>query len=68
MALTRLRHDNTIFSNSLRKVILTEVTCPCEENMESWNSATINKFLALKAIIESNGWCVEPFVVEFGTR
>ena len=59
IAFTQLRPDITIFSNNLRKVILIELTCPCEENMESWHSTKINKYLALKIIIESNGWCVE---------
>ena len=53
IAFTQLRSDITIFSNSLRKVILIEVTCPCEENMESWYGTKINKYLALKTIVES---------------
>ena len=36
--------------------------------MESWHSTKINKYLALKTIIESNGWCVELFAVEVGAR
>ena len=68
IAFTQLRPDITIFSNNLRKVILIELTCPCEENMESWHSTKINKYLALKTIIESNGWCVEVFAVEVGAR
>ena len=68
IAFTQLRPDITIFSNNLRKVILIELTCPCEENMESWHSTKINMYLALKTIIESNGWCVELFAVEFGAR
>ena len=64
-----LRPDITIFSNSVRKVILIELTCPCEENMESWRGTKINTFLALKTIVEeSNGWCVELFAVEAGAR
>ena len=50
---TQLRPDITIFSNSLRKVIPIELTCHCEGNMESWHGTEINKYLALKAIIES---------------
>ena len=38
IALTSLRPDIVIFSNSLKRVILIELTCPCEENMESWHS------------------------------
>ena len=66
IAFTQLRPDITIFSNNLRKVILIELTCPCEENMESWHSNKINKYLALTTTIESNGWCVELFAVEVG--
>ena len=68
IAFTQLRPDITIFSNVLRKVILIELTCPCEENMESWHSTKINKYLALKTTIESNGWSVELFAVEVGAR
>ena len=68
IAFTQLRPGITISSTSLRKVILIELTCPCEENMESWHNTKINKYLALKTIIESNGWCVEPFAVEVGAR
>ena len=48
IAFTQLRPGITIFSNNLRKVILIELTCPCEENMESWHSTKINKYLVLK--------------------
>ena len=68
IAFIQLRPDITIFSNSLRKVILIELTCPCEENMESWHDTKINKYSALKTIIESKGWCVELFEVEVGAR
>ena len=68
IAFPQLRPDITIFSKSLRKVILIELTCPCEENMQSWHSTKINKYLALKTVIESNGWCVELFAVEVGAR
>ena len=62
IAFTQLRLDITIVS----KVILIELTCPCEENMESWHGTKINKYTALKTIIESEGWCVELFAVEVG--
>ena len=39
-----------------------------EENMQSWHSTKINKYLALKTVIESNGWCVEHFAVKVGAR
>ena len=55
IAFTQLKPDITIFSNSLRKVILIELTCPCEENMESCHGNKINKYLVLKIIIEPKG-------------
>ena len=36
--------------------------------MESWRSTKINKFLALKTTVESNGWSVELFAVEVAAR
>ena len=68
IAFTRLRPEITVFSNNLRKVILIELTCPCEENMESWHSTKISKYLAVKTIKESDGWCVELSAVEVGAR
>ena len=68
MAFTQLRPDITISQAVLSKVILVELTCPFDENMESWHGTKTNKYLALKTIIESNGWCVEHFAVEFGAR
>ena len=41
---------------------------PSKENMESWHSTKINKYLALKTTIESNGWSVELFAVEVSAR
>ena len=38
IAFSQLRPDITIFSNSLRKVILFELICSSGENMESWHS------------------------------
>ena len=68
IAFTQLRSDIIIFSNSLRKVVFIELTCPCEENVESWHGTKINKYLALKGIIKSKCWCVELFAVEVGAR
>ena len=45
-----------------------ELTWPYEENLESWHGTKINKYLALKSIIESNGWCVELSALEVGAR
>ena len=41
---TQVRPDITIFFRRLRKVILIELTCSCEENMESWHGVKFNKY------------------------
>ena len=54
LAFTQLRPDITSFSNNLRKVILIELTCSCEENMESWHSTKINKYLNQQVLKSTN--------------
>ena len=49
-------------------MILIELTCPCEENMEAWHNAKVNKYLPLKSVIENNDWSVDLFAVEVGAR
>ena len=56
IAFTELRPDINIFSKKLKRVILIELTCPCEENMP------------LESVIENNGWNVDLFAVEVGAR
>ena len=68
IALTELRPDVVIFSKSLRRVILVELTCPCEENMPSWHSTKISKYSGLLEIIKKNRWYVDLFAVEVGAR
>ena len=39
-----------------------------KKKMELWHSTKINKYLALKTTMQSNGWSVELFAVEVGAR
>ncbi|XP_057310634.1 uncharacterized protein LOC130648598 [Hydractinia symbiolongicarpus] len=41
IAITSLRPDLVLYSNNSKRVILIELTCPCEENMETWHSKTL---------------------------
>ena len=68
IAFTELRPDITICSNKLKRVILIELTCPCEENMEAWHNVKVNKYMPLKSVIENNGWNVDLLAVEVGAR
>ena len=68
IAFTELRPYITIFSKKLKRVILIELTCPCEENMEAWHNAKVNKYMPQKSVIEKNGWNVDLFALEVGAR
>ena len=47
IAVSALRPDIVIYSNTLKRVIIVELTCPCEENMESWHSTKLLKYSGL---------------------
>ena len=68
IAFAELRPDITIFSNKLKRVIVIELTCPCEENMEAWHNTKVNKYMSLKSVFENNGWNVGLFAVEVVVR
>ena len=67
-AFTELRPDIIIYSNKQKSVILIELTCPCEENMEAWHNAKVNTYMPLKSVIENNGWNVDLFAVKVRAR
>ena len=60
--------DIFIFSNSAKKLILIELTCPCEENMKNFHDEKLTKYLPLKTTIEFNGWTIHLFAVEVEAR
>ena len=68
IAVTTLRPDILIFSVSSKTVVLIELTCPCEENMEEWHKTKFHKYEALAEAIRKNGWSVHLFAVEVGAR
>ena len=47
IAISALRPDIVLFSNALKRAILIELTCPCEENMESWHSDKLIRYSGL---------------------
>ena len=68
IALTELRPDITIFPNKLKRVIVIELTCRCEENMEAWHNTKVNKYIPLKSVAENKGWNVDLLAVEVVAR
>ena len=55
LAVSILRPDILLFSRSTKKVIITEITCPCEENMSQWYEEKSQKYYPLCCSIRSNG-------------
>ena len=63
-----LRPNILIFSPSTRKVVLIELTCPCEENMEEWHKTKFYNYEPLAELMKSNKWSVDIFAIQVGTR
>ena len=68
LCISTQRPDIFIYSLKLRKVILIELTCPAEENIEEKHSEEISRYEgSLKDCINA-GWKVHLFAIEFGAR
>ena len=57
-----------IYSLKLRKVILIELTCPAEENIEERHSEKISRYEGLLKDCINAGWKVDLFAIEAGAR
>ena len=64
LAVSTLRPDILLFSRSTKKVIIIELTCPCEENMSQWHEEKSQKYYPLCYSIRSNGWFVYFYAIE----
>ena len=68
IAITSLRPDMVLFSKTIKRVILIELTCPSEENMEERHEAKTNKYAHLVELCNLGGWVCDFFAVEVGAR
>ena len=66
VALTQDRPDIVLVAESLRRVVLVELTVPCEENFEHHKKQ--EKYIPIEAQARTNGWGVDIFAVEVGAR
>ena len=64
IAISQLRPGIVLYYISTKAVILLELTCPCEKNIEVWLNKKFEKSLAMV----SNGWSVHLFPTEVGGR
>ena len=58
---TTLRPDIVIYSNSRRILIIIELTCPCEQNIDSAHATKTAKYSVLVTICKQAGWEVHFF-------
>ena len=65
---TNQRPDIVIWSNSLKFVILIELTCPAEENIEAASILKYARYADLSELIRSNSWSSKTFTIEAGAR
>ena len=68
MVETAKRPDITIFSTQTKNVIIIELTVPAEENLANAFARKKCKYQDLVAECENNGWSVNYFPVEVGSR
>ena len=65
---TSLRPDIVVWSSSLRRVLLFELTCPAEEGIDTAKLYKEAKYGELSAAISGAGWSVELRSIEVGAR
>ena len=68
LAVSTLRPDIILFSMSTKKVIIIELTYPCEENLSQWHEEKSQQYYPLCCSIRSNGLPVYFYAIEVGTR
>ena len=68
IAISQLRPDILLYSTSTKIVIILKLTCPCEENVESWHASKFGKYDPLCSAIKTNGWSMHFFAVEVGAQ
>ena len=66
LCISTQRPDIFIYSLKLRKVILIELTCPAEENIEERHSEKISRYEGLLKDCINAGWKVHLFAIEVG--
>ena len=68
IAATRQIADIVIFSQSLRVVILIELTVPLEDRIAAASTRKTDRYSTQLATCENNGWHATHFSVEVGSR
>ena len=62
------RPDIVLYLDKLKKVVVVELTCPAEENIEERHSEKLGRYEILTKDCISTGWKVHLFAIEVGVR
>jgi hypothetical protein len=65
---TKLRPDMVLYSTSKKILVIIELTCPSEENIELRHAEKTAKYEDLEMECRKNGWKTRFFAVEVGAR
>jgi len=69
IAITNQRPDIVLYSPSLRKVVMIELTCPIEDNIEgAYASSKRARYADLERECIANGWSTHLYTVVVGSR
>ena len=68
MLVTAEKPDIVIINRLIKHLVVIELTCPWEENLEDARQRKSNKYAPLIADIEQKGFSVEYFPLEVGAR
>ena len=68
IAITKMRPDMVLYSDTAKMVIMIELTCPVEGNIECRHQEKTGKYEELVQECRTNGWKVWFFAVEVGAR
>ena len=65
---TDLRPDLIMYSNSIKRIIWWELTCPVEENISKNHDKKLDKYAELQVDCQTAGWSCFNVAIEVGAR
>ena len=65
---TDKRPDPIMYSNSIKRIIWWELTCPVEENISKNHDMKLDKYAELQVDCQNAGWSCFNVAIEVGAR
>ena len=66
--LTQLRPDLIMYSNSIKRIIWWELTCPSEERISESHELKLDRYANLQVDCQTAGWSCYNIAIEVGAR